>query len=104
MVVVMTPLSFIAALFHWQTPSLAQFGVLVGLSILGTVGQISLAQSFRLADVSAVLPLDFLKLVWGALLGFLFFAEVPGIFTWVGGILIFACSTYLAVRETRVKK
>jgi drug/metabolite transporter (DMT)-like permease len=39
--------------------------------------------------------------VWGALLGFLIFAEVPDLFTWVGGVMIFSSTTYLALRESR---
>lgn len=104
MVVVMAPLSFLAALYDWQTPTLPQLAWFVLISVLGTLGQITLAQSFKLADVTAVLPLDFLKLIWGALLGYLFFSEVPDLFTWVGGILIFSSSTYLALRESRPSK
>jgi drug/metabolite transporter (DMT)-like permease len=98
---VMAPLAGIAAAFVWQWPDAEQLAWLVLIAILGTLGQVSLAQSFRLAEVSAVLPLDFLKLVWGALLGFLIFAEVPDLFTWVGGVMIFSSTTYLALRESR---
>jgi drug/metabolite transporter (DMT)-like permease len=48
------------------------------------------------------MPLDFTKLIWAALIGYLAFAEVPDIWTWVGGFIIFASSTYIAYRESRV--
>ena len=48
--------------------------LLVGL--LGSAGQICLAQAFKMAEASSVLPFDFLQLVWAALLGFLVFGEV----------------------------
>ena len=48
-----------------------------------------------------VLPLDFFKLLWGALWGFVFFGEVPGVLTWLGGVVIFLSTTYLALRESR---
>ncbi|HKI97500.1 MAG TPA: DMT family transporter [bacterium] len=98
---VMAPLSLLAAAFFWQWPDGAQLLWLLLIAVLGTLGQLSLAQSFRLADVGAVLPLDFLKLVWGTLLGFFIFAEVPDVFTWVGGSMIFGSTTYLALRESR---
>ncbi|NIP74066.1 MAG: DMT family transporter, partial [Gammaproteobacteria bacterium] len=71
---VMAPLSLLAALWFWQWPTLEQLGWFVVISALGTLGQVSLAQSFRIAEVTAVLPLDFMKLVWGSLLGFFIFA------------------------------
>lgn len=98
---VMAPLALVAAAFHWQWPSAEQLAWLLLIGVLGTVGQISLAQSFRLAEVSAVLPLDFLKLVWSSLLGFVIFAESPDLFTWLGGTMIFSSTTYLALREAR---
>ena len=43
--------------------------------------------------------MDFFRLVWASIFGFVLFAEVPDIFTWIGGIMIFAGATYIAVRE-----
>jgi len=48
-----------------------------------------------------VLPIDFTKLIWAALLGYLVFGEVPSIWTWIGGSAIFVCGLYLALRERR---
>jgi len=56
----------------------------------------------RLADVSALEPVNFTRLIWGALFGFLFFAEVPDIFTWIGGIMIISATSYVAHREAKL--
>jgi len=37
-------------------------------------------------------------------LGFLVFAEVPDLWTWIGGSVIFSSTVYIAFRETRLKK
>ena len=37
-------------------------------------------------------------------LGFIFFDEVPDLYTWTGAILIFGSTTYIAVREARLKR
>jgi drug/metabolite transporter (DMT)-like permease len=97
----MAPLALIAAAPVWQWPALNQLPWLALIALLGTLGQVSLAQAFRMAEVSAVLPLDFLKLVWGTLLGLFLFAEVPDALTWLGGVMIFAATTWLALRESR---
>ena len=97
----MTPISLVAAAFYWQWPGLEQLSWMMLVGVLGTAGQISLAQSLRIGDASAVLPVDFLKLVWSTALGFVFFSEIPDIWTLAGGVAIFSTTTYLALREFR---
>ena len=99
--IVMTPISLAAAAFYWQWPGLEQLSWMMLVGALGTAGQISLAQSLRIGDASAVLPVDFLKLVWSTALGFVFFSEIPDIWTLAGGVAIFSTTTYLALREFR---
>jgi drug/metabolite transporter (DMT)-like permease len=73
------------------------------MGVLGTVSHLCLAQALKEADVTAVLPFDFTKLIWAALFGFVFFAEVPDWGTWLGGAMIFAAVTYIAYRERRLR-
>lgn len=93
------PVTFVAALPVWQTPSPQAFGWLVTMGALGTVGQLSISQAMRLADATVVMPLDFTRLLWAALLGMVLFAEVPDLATVVGGSIIFASVVYIAYRE-----
>ena len=58
---------------------------------------------FRSTDATSVLPLDFLKLIWGALIGYMAFAEVPDAGVWIGGVTVFAAATYTAYRESQDK-
>lgn len=102
MLLFMTPLSLPAALLYWQWPSAEQLIWLVLVALFGTLGQMAMAQAFRLADATAVMPLDFLKLIWGALLGYWFFNEIPGLWTWLGGALIFTGATYIVFREKQL--
>ena len=100
MVLFTTPFSLLAALPVWQWPGVEQLFWLLLVGLLGTAGQICLAQAFKMAEASAVLPFDFLQLIWAALLGFLVFGEVPDRWVWLGGTLIFLSSTYLALKES----
>jgi drug/metabolite transporter (DMT)-like permease len=69
------------------------------MGLIGTAGHLTLTQALRLADTAVVVPIDFFKLIWAALFGFIFFSEVPDVYTWIGGVMIFAGATFLAVRE-----
>ena len=99
--ILLTLLSVGPAIYVWQTPAPEDWIWLLLLGLLGTLAQIALAQSLKEAESSLVMPFDFLKLIWAASLGYLLFAEVPDLFVWIGGGVIFASSTYLAYREGR---
>lgn len=104
MSLLMAPFSLIPALFFWQWPDLQQLAWLVAIGAFGTIAQLMLVQSLKEAETQVVMPADFLKLIWAAALGFLVFGEVPDAFTWIGGAMIFASTTYIAWREHRLRK
>ena len=99
--ILMTPMSLIPALYVWRTPTPEEFVGLFIIGAFGSIGHVMLAQAFKEAEATAILPLDFTRLIWAAIVGYLLFAEVPGLWTWVGGGLIFSAATYVAYRETR---
>jgi drug/metabolite transporter (DMT)-like permease len=61
-------------------------------------------RAFALADASAVMPFEFLKLPFTAVLAYLLFSEVPSIWTWLGGATIFAATVYIGHREAKVAR
>ena len=97
----MTPIALVAALPYWQTPTWAQFGWLATVGCLGGLNHLFLAQAFKETDMTAVLPLDFTRLIWATLFGYFVFAEIPEIWTWLGGAVIFGAATYISVRESK---
>lgn len=99
-----TPMMIVPALFVWTWPTLEQLALLVGVGFFATLNQRFLARAFAAADATAVLPFDFARLPFGALIGFIVFTEVPDIWVWVGGALIFTASVYIAHREARAER
>ena len=97
----MVPMSLIPALFVWEWPALDVVPFLLLIGIFGAAGHLALAQAFKEADTTAVMPFDFMRLIWASLLGFIVFAEVPDVWTWIGGSVIFGSATYIAFREAR---
>jgi len=100
----MTPITFLPALYVWQPPTLEQLAWLALIGVFGTVGHLCFASAFRRADSSALLPLDFLRLFWASAFGFLMFGEIPDLWSWVGGGVIFASATYIAFREAQLAR
>ena len=102
--VISTPFAFIAALTVWQTPTNEQFVWLIGTGTIYALAQLAFAQALKEADLTALLPLDFLKLIWAAAIGYLFFAEAPAIATWVGGAMIMGAASYITYRARKAQK
>lgn len=99
---VLTPLSFLAALTVWTWPHPRTWFWLVLLGVVGASSQYLMAESFRLADASAVLPADFTRMLWASLFGYFIFHEVPEVWTYVGAGMICASTLYIAYREARL--
>ena len=93
-----------AAIPVWITPNIEQLLWLLAIGALGTLGHLSSTSAFKLADATALFPFDFMRLVWASLIGFMVFAEVPDIWTWVGGGVIIASASYITWREARSKR
>jgi drug/metabolite transporter (DMT)-like permease len=99
----LTPITFVAALPYWLTPSLESLGWLMLIGALGSLTQLSVANAMRTAEATQVLPGDFTKLVWAALIGYMFFGEVPHLATLLGAGLICGSVAFVAYRETQAK-
>ncbi|MEX2518917.1 MAG: DMT family transporter [Paracoccaceae bacterium] len=92
------------ALWVWRDPSLSAWCWLVFIGIFGSVAQVSLSQALKETDPTAVLPFDFLKLIWTAILAAWFFGEIPDRYTWIGAGVIFAAGLYIVRRERRASR
>jgi drug/metabolite transporter (DMT)-like permease len=103
MVLLTTPMTLIAALFVWQNPSLEQLGWAALLGAAGSMGHVCMSRALATTDATVVAPLDYLRLPIVALIAFIAFGEVPGLWVWLGGAVIAASSIYIAQREARAK-
>ena len=102
MVLLMSPMTLVCALFVWTWPTDGELAVLVGVGIAGTIAQMCMTQALRLADTTVVLPFDFTKLVWSAFFAWLLFGELIDSWTLLGALVIFAGGLYVAYRERQL--
>ena len=103
MVLLTTPMTLLAALFVWQNPTLGQLGWAALLGVAGSIGHFCMSRALATADATVVAPLDYLRLPIVALIAFIAFGEVPGVWVWIGAAVIAASSVYIAQREARSK-
>jgi drug/metabolite transporter (DMT)-like permease len=101
--ITLTILSIPPALFVWVSPTPTQLAWLCLIGLLGTVGHLTMIRGLRQAETTAVMSVDFARLLWATLLGSFFFADPVDALTWIGGGVIFASGIYIIYRESRVK-
>lgn len=83
----------------WRPLAPGDLPLIMGMGLAGLGGQFFLTLAFRRAAASVVAPFEYTGLVWASVLGFLVFAEVPGVSVLVGGAVIVASGLYIARRE-----
>ncbi|MDA0241222.1 MAG: DMT family transporter [Proteobacteria bacterium] len=92
------------ALYVWEAPTNAQWGWLLLLGVFSVLNQFTATWAIKLADLGAIEPVNFLRLVWGALIGLVLFAEIPSPLTLIGGTIMVASVVYVTRRERTERK
>lgn len=101
MSLVMAPLILIPASFVWVWPTPEQYIGLIALGVLGGCGQLAMAQALRHAETHVTMPFDYLRLIWVSISGYVLFADVPDLYVWIGGTVIFASTAFITLRERK---
>jgi drug/metabolite transporter (DMT)-like permease len=102
--VYVTPLILIPALYVWTWPGLDELLLMIAVGFFATLNQRFLSRAYACADAIAVLPFEFSRLPFAAIIGFLAFGELPDVWAWIGGAVIFGASLYMVRQETRAKR
>lgn len=98
------PIILLFALPFWTWPQSGDWLWLISIGVIGALGQMFMTQAYKVSEVTTILPFNFCKLIWASIIGYFVFAEIPDIWTWIGGIMIFASGTYIAFREAKSKR
>ena len=104
MPLLLTPISLVPAFFVWVWPTIELWGFAVLFGAAGTAGHYCLTRALSAADASSVMPFDYLRLPFVAIIAYLAFGEVAVLWVWLGGGLIAAGAIYNARHETRSTK
>ncbi len=92
-------LALVPAILNWRNPTGMEWALLAGVGVLGMISQACIIRAYRSAEATFVAPFDYAKLLLATLVGYLFFAEVPDAWTWLGAAVIIASTYYIVWRE-----
>ena len=85
---------------NWQTPDLTAVGLMVLLVAFGTASQLFLIRALGEGEASMLAPFAYIGLLLATFWGFVFFAEVPDMWTIIGALVIAGAGIYVWHRET----
>jgi drug/metabolite transporter (DMT)-like permease len=88
----------------WQWFTMKDLLINLFSGCLFTIGLLSITQAYRIAIVSAVAPFEYSYLLWASLIGYLYFGDVPGADTIIGGLVVVSCGCFIIYRENRLTK
>jgi len=95
----------LAGLFQrWHGFTVPDLGLAFAASCLFSLALLGITQAYRIAIVSTVTPFEYSYLVWATLIGFLFFGDIPGLRTVIGGLAVVTCGCYIVLRERRLSR
>ena len=83
----------------WETPSLFDLSLLSMVGVLGGLAQYMMTLSYRHAEIGMVAPLKYLTIVFGGILGYLVWQEIPDLQSALGIIIIALAGLYTLHRE-----
>ena len=89
---------------EWKLPTLIDLSIFMIMGLCGSIANLLLTQSYRLAEASLVTPIKYLSLVFAIVFGFLIWSEIPKILTLLGATLVILSSLIIFVRESQLKK
>lgn len=77
---------------------------LCGAGILGGLGWTLLAEAYKYAPAAAVAPFQYTQMIWGSLLGYIIWNELPQMSMLFGSLIIIASGVYLVRQERRISR
>jgi len=93
-----TPLVFVPFVRWFDVALLA----LLGVVSLGAI--LCVNRSLKIAPASAVVPFQYMLIVWAVLFGYVFFGDVPAPATLIGAAIIVAAGLFIFIREQKLSR
>lgn len=88
------------AFFDWVTPGFHDFLLMALSGLLVGAAHFLMIESYRLAQAAIVAPFKYFAILWGVLLGYLIWGDLPDAWIVTGAALVIGSGIYILHRET----
>ena len=92
------------AIWFWKWPTNNEWILLLCMGAIAYLTQRSNILAYKLGEASLLASLDYIRLLFATLIGYLAFSTLPGLYTWIGSGIIVAAAIYTIWREAKKKQ
>jgi len=90
----------VPAYFLWVMPSLHELIFILMIGALMSLMQWMFIQALKVGEAAAIAPMEYVRLLYAGIIGIVFFAETPTVWTLSGAAIIVASTLYTMHRNT----
>ncbi|MCP4335179.1 MAG: DMT family transporter [Gammaproteobacteria bacterium] len=94
----------VPGIYFWQPPTASEWLLLAAVGVVSYFGQKCNIFAYKHGEASLLASLDYVRLLWVTLFGFLVFGQFPGLSTWFGSAIVIAAAIFTIYREARRKR
>jgi drug/metabolite transporter (DMT)-like permease len=85
--------------FFWRTPGPVDLVLFCSIGLIGGISQYWTTQALYYAPAAAVSPFNYTALIWGSIIGFFVWGEVPTMMVTIGAAIVTLSGLYLLRHE-----
>ena len=90
-------------IYFWQQPTTTEWLLLSAVGVVSYYGQKCNIFAYKHGEASLLASLDYVRLLWATLFGYLVFDQFPGGSIWFGAGIVIAAAIFMIYRETQRK-
>ncbi|MDE1172229.1 MAG: DMT family transporter [Parvibaculaceae bacterium] len=89
------------AIFVWRWPGLLDLALLAIMGAFGVITQACYIKGMAVGDAAAMAPIDYTRLVFAVIAGFVLFGDIPAWTTIAGALIVVGSTLYITWSEQR---
>lgn len=94
-------MTVVPCILVWTQPTGMEWLLLILMSLLGVLAQNCFIRGYAVAEATVLAPLEYTRLLFAAVAGYLMFGDVPGGMAMAGAAIIIGASIYVARTQTK---
>ncbi|PCI04362.1 MAG: hypothetical protein COB78_08570 [Hyphomicrobiales bacterium] len=94
----------VPGIYFWQWPTQTEWIMLGIMGFVTSLSQITNIHAYKWGEASVMASLDYTRLLYATIVGYLIFGDLPGPYTWIGAAVIITASIYTIGREAKLKR
>jgi len=94
----------IPGVYFWKWPTPVEWAILIGIACVSYLAQLCNIYAHKWGEASMLASLDYTRLLYATLIGWLVFETFPDAITWMGAGVIIGASILTVYREHKLKR